>query len=920
MRCDEWQGGRREQRRLLSPAGNRIEQGIFGLDMLRFLIAVGFGLMLTEAATAAPLVTAMFGAGFAASLPGALLSFGLSLAGSYLVNQVFGARDAAANDNRDPAQTSYGERQAFQGVIGRQVLGGHKVHYNEYDNAKFAQHVYVLADHLCDGLESVYIDGRQCNLIEVAGPYANNEQARYRVDGYGALLDIRFHDGRPGQLADTELVARTPGWDANYRFSGQCYVVVTLQSDREKFGGTSPDMKFVLRGAKLYDPRKDSSIGGVGAQRYNDPMTWAYSNNPGVAAYHFARGFRMNGLRRLGADLSPADLNFESAIAAMNVCDEQVQRPDGTWRNRYELHMTFDDEQAPYAVLDEMCLAMGGVRGEVQGLISFFAGKAKTPVLTITDEDLADGAPIRFTPKQSGVTLFSGVQGVYTHSTEFTPKAYEPINPAAFVAEDGRSRLQRVDVVPIQDAHQAYLVVKQMLYRSRLQATAEITLDLKDLKLECGDWIIWESEHSFRGTRTYEIQRVRLDWDEGLISLELREVSADAFADDATSEQVSEPARPRPFFGYQKNVFGFGVSAVALSGANGENLPALKFTYNPITDPAIRGLKVEYRILGDTQVFKTRDTSIDDGVFYEANGVMPGFTYEARAVLDAVPGREVIWTNWVPIDVPTGPMEVVAFESIDYSHLAKDLANEVGILGGTGKGSLSALIDHLKDEIERVAFVSISENVQSYTQRESLRSSVKNALAEVFTEKQVRASEDAALASLLSVVSAEVDDAVAAIASEEVARVSADDALAQSIINTAAAMGDAYAQGLFKVDATVTGGGAQATMTLKVRSGTGNSFADAGIRIIANSNGTSQIVHVANEMVILRPDGQTVALFGAGNKFDIAYIPNITADKISTSTLSALSANLGEVIAGVARSSNNKMRIELDNGRVLVSD
>ena len=883
--------------------------------IIRILAALSFGLMMTEAASAAPFVTALFGAGFAVSLPGMLLSAGLSLGASYLFNQVFGGQQSAANDNRDPAQKSFGEREPFRGVVGRVVLGGHNTHYNEYDDAKISQDVLIIADQLTAGLECVYVDGRQCELVEVAGPHTNNEQARYQVDGYGDLIDIRFHDGRPGQLADAKLVTETAGWDANYTHAGKAYVAVEFKSDKEKFGGSQPDLKLVARGGKWYDPRKDSSIGGAGTHRFNDPMTWEYSNNPAVVAYHFARGIWVNGFRCLGAELTPADLHFESLITAMNICDEQVQRPDGSFRNRYECNLTWDDEQPPYQVLDQLCQAMGGVRGEIQGQVAIFAGKAKVPVLTITDIDIVANTPIRFTPKNSGTALYSGVQGTYTHSSEFTAKAYKALNPAAFVAEDGRSRLNRVDMASVQDAHQAYLLVKQQLFRSRLQAAAEITLDIKDLMLEVGDWIIWESAHDFRGTRTYEIQRVSLDWDAGRMALELREVSADAFADDATVEQVAEPTRDRPFFGYQKDVFGFGVEAVALSGSGGENLPALKFTYNPITDPAIRGLKIEYRIQGDAKLFKAKDTSAGDGEFYSSDGVMPGLTYEARAILDAVPGREVNWTNWVPIAVPTGPMQVVSPESIDYSHLAQDLSSTVGVLNATGAGSLQATLDYIINELERFASEVTGEHANALIQRQLLQVKVGSALSQILTESTLRANGDTALADLLSVVSAEVDDNAAAILQEQTARANADGALATSLNETIAAMGDSFAQGLFKIDAVATGGGAEAIMTLKVRAASEDAWIESGIQIIAKDDGTSQIALVAEETVVVNSNGDLLAMFGNDGLFNSAFIPSLTVEQFKASW-----ASVDELVGGVIRSADNKMNIDLNAGTIRISD
>lgn len=832
------------------------------------LLSFALVLALTEVSSAEPLTAALFGSAFASTFVGGLVSFGLTTAASFAFNYIKARLLGPQQEDqaRDPRQIAYGERVPREGIIGRKVMGGHFVHYNEFDDAKKAQCVFVLADLWIDGLEGVFVDGRQRDLLPVAGPYANNEAARFQVDGYGALIDIRLHDGRPGQLADTELITQSPGWDLNKRYSGMAYVAATFTSDKEKFGGRRPELQFIVRGAKLYDPRKDSSVGGSGAHRFDDPTTWEFSANPFVAANHFGRGFYYNGRRVLGAGLGVSDMEFDTNISSMNVCDVQVQQPDGSYRNQYECHLTWDDNEQFSSVLDRMCAAAGGKRAEKQGYIAFFAGTAKSIVKTITDDDLIMDAPVRFAPKQAGVMKFTGLHGTYTRPDDLTEAPYKAIEPAQFVTEDDGSRLDRLDWPQVQNAHQAHLLTQQALFSSRLSATGQITLDIKDLILEIGDWITWASANPLRGTRDYEIISTRFDWVQGRVQLGLSEISASIFDDNATVDDVAEPARDQPFFGYQKEVFGFGVSAVALEGADGSRLPALNFTYNAITDPAIRAVKFEYRVVGDTEILKAVDNSVGDGVYYASDGVMPGYTYEARARLDAMPGRETIWTNWIPIDVPTGPMLVpLQPGQVDHSHLATDLGNEVGILNGTGAGSLSAIIDHLKDEIERVAVVSIGENVNSHVQRE--------------------------------LMSAKLGDAVAAILNEAIVRASEDDALASQIIDVAASMGDAYAQGLFKIDATVDGGGSQATMTLKVRAGTGNSFVDSGIRLIANDNGTSQVVLVADETVVLDNLGNTLALFQSDGTFQGARIPQITADRIDVTDLSAMSANLGTITA-----------------------
>jgi hypothetical protein len=46
-----------------------------------------------------------------------------------------------------------------------------------------------------------------------------------------------------------------------------------------------------VRGLKLYDPRQDSTNGGSGTQRYTDPTTWTYSNNPALIFRDMVRRF-----------------------------------------------------------------------------------------------------------------------------------------------------------------------------------------------------------------------------------------------------------------------------------------------------------------------------------------------------------------------------------------------------------------------------------------------------------------------------------------------------------------------------------------------------------------------------------------------------------------------------------------------------
>ena len=83
---------------------------------------------------------------------------------------------------------------------------------------------------------------------------------------------------------------------------GVPYAVVTACYDPEVHRGV-PKVLFELDGARLYDPRQDSSVGGAGPQRWSDPSSWTpfgggANENPVVQIYNLMLGLARPGHRR----------------------------------------------------------------------------------------------------------------------------------------------------------------------------------------------------------------------------------------------------------------------------------------------------------------------------------------------------------------------------------------------------------------------------------------------------------------------------------------------------------------------------------------------------------------------------------------------------------------------------------------------
>lgn len=813
-------------------------------------LALGFSTAFATPADAAPLVALVFGQAFAATIAGQLIGVVTGAVGTYLFSSLVGKWFPPKNDTTAsaPTEVKYGERVARSAVFGTVLVGGQLAHINEYSKATQLQYLCIVGDGWHHGISAIKVDDALKDVTETTLS-SNNEHKRYTVEDYSGLIDLRFHDGRPGQLADTSVVAQTSGWTSNKKFSNLAYFVADVKSDKKKFSGI-PSFAAVVEGLHCYDPRKDTTVGGSGSHRFDTPSTWEYSTNPFVQGYHYLRGFYFNNVRVLGPGYNASELSLSHWITAMNVADEDVLDPAGGTRKRYECHMEVLDTEDFASVLDRFCKAGGGFWTEVAGQIVVFAGKAQSSVLTLTDDDLIADVGFEFNPGKPGEALITGVQGTYMHSTDFQPTPYTTLEPTEFLSSNWYPHIQEMNFPQVKNAHQAYLLAKQYLYANRVQATASVTADFKDIMLQVNDWITWTSSLSMIGTRTWRIVGVRYNLPQRRMLLSLAETSVDIFDDDATPDDIAEPVRTLPAPDYIRVVPNFAVATTTVVGGTGEVIPALEFTYTPIIDPAILAVDIYYRVKADGldpagELYRVTDFSVSDGTYRVTNGVAPSKVHEAYALLIAAPGRDIDTTPyWVETTVDTDPLTVLATISdmqVDIEKLSADLQNVVSLLTSVGGGSVWATIEALQEEIERQANAAYTNNMNMARETELLARTNSTHAAAVIFEREVRISEDAALAQAILEVEASIDDAIT----------------------------NGLANGYLKFEAIVDTLNSKASIAAKVRATFGDTYSEAGWILQAHadgSGGSDGFFGIMGTMHVFDTvDGDPTAVFTAGS-------------------------------------------------------
>src|SRR5205085_2557733 len=90
--------------------------------------------------------------------------------------------------------------------------------------------------------------------------YPRTIYANYTATGIAkSYAVVRGHLGSPTQAADSFLMAHMPAkWTSNHRLRGIAYLYVRLQFDAKIYPNGVPNIKALIRGKKLRDPRNGS--------------------------------------------------------------------------------------------------------------------------------------------------------------------------------------------------------------------------------------------------------------------------------------------------------------------------------------------------------------------------------------------------------------------------------------------------------------------------------------------------------------------------------------------------------------------------------------------------------------------------------------------------------------------------------------
>lgn len=611
---------------------------------------------------AAP-IAAIVGGGFVTQL---LVGTALTIGGT-LLSQALAPKPPKQKDPGVSLTMQIGGDNPLSFFVGTAATAGHRVYAGtwgtdgETPNAYFVD-VLELSNAPLDGLSNVYVNG------ELAPVRWNEPHAQY---GYPITqgrkknkdhLWVKFYDGRQ-TAADPYLVSKFGGlaerpYGADRIGLGNGYAVVTVRYNRELWKNGAPKMLFEVRGLRLYDIRKDSSAGGVGTHRRNNPATWEFSDNPYVIAYNIAfMGVYVGDEWLWGLQNLPAlRLPTSAWVAAMNEADRTL----ASWGNQRQFtiggEITVDME--PAAVLEEIAKSSMGRFIESAGSYKPRCGAPGTSIYSFGEADLLITDPRTITPFPGLESTHNTVEASYVEPGEAWGWKPAPTKSnAAYIAADGDRKLSAGLRFPMVSRNeQVQRLAYSYLEDGRRFRQFRASFHPITWLLEPGDVIdgtILSEGYSGKQFEILEMSGRRTF----VQTMTLREIDPADFDPPSSARQDWSVGPIQTIYPPAQVVTGWAVSPYEhIDSQSRARRPGIQCFYQGAMDD-IRAIKIMIRRPGETEPFFSQEypyeaDSLTPSVVIVGDFILPGETYQVASIFVPYSGRDMEVSDWISVTTP----------------------------------------------------------------------------------------------------------------------------------------------------------------------------------------------------------------------------------------------------------------------------
>jgi hypothetical protein len=524
-------------------------------------------------------------------------------------------------------------------VYGKRQVGISRVFVESSgtDNA----YLYI-AGVICEGgnggiesIDEIYIDDK---LVTWSGSLTNgtvrtvnSSDTNFYKDG-ASLISVQAFYGLDNQSVSS-LLDESTNWDSNYKLSGVAYLAFKFTWNQDAFGSL-PDVKVVLKGKKIYDPRLDSTKGGSGSHRQDDSTTWAYSNNSALVLLDYLRNTRYG----KGLPNNAFETNYDSFKNSANTCDTQVTPYSGATSNinLFETNAVIDTSQKVLDNVKDLLAPMRALFTYTQGKYKVIIEDTGSSQLLLNSDNIIGGIKIYGEKKNS---KYNRVIGTFVNPSKnwqddtitFPPADDSSLDVAdkyaTLLAEDNNTELEgSFEFRNVTNPYQAEELCEIILRRSRNALGVEVRCTSEALNLSIGDIVTLTYSTGGFSAKPFRVLGLAINTD-STVDLQLSEHQNTFYSWSAKNQEpvIADTTLPNP-----NNVtapVSVTLDDQLIEYSDGVVITALDVTIDASTDSFVDYYQVEYKLSTDTDyIIHGQGTGLTQRIL----NVKDGFLYNVR--------------------------------------------------------------------------------------------------------------------------------------------------------------------------------------------------------------------------------------------------------------------------------------------------
>lgn len=483
--------------------------------------------------------SSLFGLGLSATAFSAI-ALGASVGASLLAPKAQAPANSAAAFDRLRANVD--PRTPRKTVVGITALAT-DIRDEEFTNDQEYFHRFIVcASHEVQSIDEIWFDDKRV--------WTSSGGVQGEASGYLTVATRTL-----GSAANAINISGRMG--STRRYTGLAYVHLRYKLTGNSKKTESPYVSSITtritirgKGAKLYDPREDSSVaGGSGAQRADNQATWAWdanaARNPALALLFYLLGWKINGTLAVGRGIPPNRIDLESFAIAANICDELVATQGGGTAPRYRVDGIWSEGDSPNTVMDMLKASMNADLDDVDGKLrlTVFHNDLAQVAAEFDESDILDA--FEYDASASLDDSFNIVRGLYTDASNNSlyqqvdyPQIEEP-------SPDGIDRIMTVNYPMVQSADQAQRLARLRFKRQLFGGTFSAEFQATGWKVQKNSIVRLTFAPLGFADKLFRVAAMDIRQD-GVVPLVLREESADIY-DPPVLRQPVQPVPTTPF-------------------------------------------------------------------------------------------------------------------------------------------------------------------------------------------------------------------------------------------------------------------------------------------------------------------------------------------------------------------------------------